>query len=100
MKSSSLIPLPNNYLHSPSPSITTTAKHLVSVAAVGVAARDVSASLGALHPALLNKVLLLQHAAGLLHELAHGGVVLAILGAVVLGGLVAVTVEGLLALER
>jgi hypothetical protein len=95
--------LPENYLHSPSPPISTTAKHLVSaaagVAAVSVAARDISASLSALHPALLDEILLLQHAAGLLHELAHGGVVLAVLGVVVLGGLVAVTVEGLLAVD-
>jgi hypothetical protein len=76
--------------------------HLVGV---GVAAAtrnniNISTSLSTLHPALLDKILLLQHAAGLLHELAHGGVVLAVLGAVVLGGLVAVTVEGLLALHR
>lgn len=60
-----------------------------------------SASLLTLDPALLGNVLVLQHAASLLHELAHGGVVLAVLAGgvvVVVRRVVAVAVRALLAL--
>ena len=54
--------------------------HLVSALGPG-------ASLLALDPALLGDALLVEHVAGLLHELADGGVVLAVLGVVgVVGG--------------
>jgi hypothetical protein len=92
-----LVHIPKYYLLAPKLVVKDSA-HLVGVG-VAAAARNninISASLGALHPALLDEVFLLQHAAGLLHELAHGGVALAILG-VVLRGLVAVAVESLLA---
>ena len=49
--------------------------HLVSALGPG-------ASLLALDPALLGDTLLVEHVAGLLHELADGGVVLAVLGVV------------------
>jgi len=59
--------------------------HLVS--ALGPGARLLT-----LGPALLDHVLVLHHAASLLHELAHGGVALAIL--VVLVGVVMSVVGG------
>ena len=61
--------------------------HLVSALGNGT-------SLLTLRPALLDHVLVLEHAAGLLHELAHGGVVLAILVILVgiVGGVAAVVV--------
>ena len=49
--------------------------HLVSALGPG-------ASLLALDPALLGDAVLVEHVAGLLHELADGGVVLAVLGVV------------------
>ena len=52
--------------------------HLVS--AVG------SGSLLALEPALLGNTLLVEHVAGLLHKLANGGIVLAVLGVGIVGG--------------
>lgn len=55
-----------------------------------------SSSLLTLDPALLGNVLVLQHAASLLHELAHGGVVLAVL-VVVRRGVAVVAVVSLLA---
>jgi hypothetical protein len=62
-----------------------TVRHLVSVVGPG--------GLLALGRALLGDAGLVQHVTGLLHELAHGRVLLAVLVIVVVGGLVAVTVE-------
>lgn len=58
--------------------------HLVSVIRPGT-------SLLALDPALLGDTLLVKHVTGLLHELADGGVVLAILAVGIVGGGVAVS---------
>jgi hypothetical protein len=52
--------------------------HLVSAVGPG--------SLLALQPALLGDALLVEHVAGLLHELANGGIVLVVLVVSVVGG--------------
>jgi hypothetical protein len=61
--------------------------HLVSVLRPGT-------SLLALGPALLDHVLVLEHAASLLHKLAHSGVVLAIAHSGVVLAILAVLVVG------
>jgi hypothetical protein len=64
--------------------------HLVSVLRPGT-------SLLALGPALLDHVLVLEHAASLLHKLAHSGVVLAILAVLVVGVVGGVAAVGVVA---
>jgi hypothetical protein len=67
-------------------SCVVTIRHLVGVVGPG--------GLLALGPALFGNVVLAEHVTGLLHELTHGRVLLAVLFVVVVGGFVSISCTG------
>ena len=83
------IKIPSAYSFSPLLDITSAYRsrtHVWCCRAHLVSALGPGASLLALDPALLGDAVLVEHVAGLLHELADGGVALAVLVGVVGGG--------------